>query len=412
MIIFLYNVIWFLFNIAVKLVAPFNTRAALLKKGHAKVWDDLKKIKSKGKVVWVHCASLGEFEQGRPLIEAIKEKKPEYKIVITFFSPSGYEVRKDYKYADLVLYLPPDTRRNARRFIESVNPKMAFFIKYEFWYYYFHALKKNEIPLYSVSAIFRENQMFFKWYGFWFRKLLKCVTKFYVQDEASGLLLNKIAITNYVVAGDTRFDRVSAIAESAAGVPLINSFVKGSRALVAGSTWPADEKILAAWINKAPSDVKLIIAPHEIDKAHINELIQRFNIPTLCITNITNELPSDTRVLIIDTIGMLSAIYRYGSIAYIGGGFGKGIHNILEAATYGMPVIFGPKYKKFREAVELEKRKGGFAIHTYEQFVKVMNELWSEDEKKLVKAGEIAAEYVESMKGATELILQETVMHN
>jgi 3-deoxy-D-manno-octulosonic-acid transferase len=406
---FLYNTGIGLFGLVARLVAPFNSRAALITKGRRQVWDQLAGTDLRGQVVWVHCASLGEFEQGRPLIEAIREVHPDYKIVLTFFSPSGYEVRKNYDKVDAVVYLPADTRKNAQRFIRTVHPDQVYFVKYEYWLHYFSQLKRAHIPLYSVSSIFRKEQVFFRWYGAWFQRILTCVTRFYVQDEPSAQLLTSIGLTNHVVAGDTRFDRVAAIAASAANVPVIADFSRNAQVLVAGSSWPQDEAILAEFINGAAPDVKCIIAPHEVHESHITQLLGRFKVPVCRYSKLQGAIPGDTRVLVIDTIGLLSSIYRYGSVAYIGGGFGKGIHNTLEAATYGMPVVFGPNHKRFKEAVDLIQQGAGFPISDKADFLKVMEKLWSPGSESFLKAsGDAALSYVQSMCGATDRILKET----
>lgn len=402
-----YNLGIALFDLAVSLAAPFSKRAALLVKGRKTVWDTLGGVSLEGDVIWVHCASLGEFEQGRPLIEAIRKKNPSYKIVLSFYSPSGYEVRKNYKEADVVCYLPSDTKANAKRFISTVNPRMVFFVKYEYWYNYFRELKEVGTPLYLVSAIFRKDQIFFKWYGGWFRKILNNVKCFYIQDEKSAALLDGIGIKAYIVAGDTRFDRVAAIAAAANPIPVVENFATGAKVLVAGSTWPADEQIIASYINNSAKDVKLIIAPHMVDESHIQQLERRFALPVCRYTKVKGEIGADVRVLIIDTIGLLSAIYRYGSVAYLGGGFGKGIHNTLEAATYGMPVIFGPRHLKFKEAIDLKEKGAGFSINDSVEFGNLMERLWDDENKDyLKKSGEAALEYVQSMCGATEEILK------
>ncbi len=404
----LYNFGIVFFSFLLRIAAPFNVKAKQLLIGRRETWQKLKLFQASGKIIWVHCASLGEFEQGRPLIEAIKAQFPAYKIALTFFSPSGYEIRKNYNMADLVVYLPADTPSNAKRFIMAINPSMAFFVKYEFWYHYYKCLKKLEIPVYSISTIFRQNQVFFKWYGGWYRSILKAVSRFYVQDQKSAQLLELIGLKNYVVAGDTRFDRVTAIAQSAAEVPEVKDFAAHGKVLVAGSSWPADEAILAEYINNAGDDVKLIIAPHEVHESHISQLEQRFKVSVGRFSKKDSTTFNECRVLIIDTIGLLSAIYRYGSVAYIGGGFGKGIHNTLEAATYGVPVIFGPNHKKFKEALDLIEVGGGFAIESQHDFNRIMEFLWNpESNKELNLAGEASRKYVLSMCGATPLIMKE-----
>lgn len=404
----IYNIGIAFYSLAIRIAAPFNKRASLLVKGRFLVWEQLKNANLEDPVVWVHCASLGEFEQGRPLIEAVRLAHPRYKIVLTFFSPSGYEVRKNYSEADLVIYLPADTKRNAQRFIKWVRPQKVFFIKYEYWYHYFQELSKAKIPLYMVSSIFRPSQIFFQWYGRWFRKTLNFVTKFFVQDEVSANLLSSIGLTNYEVAGDTRFDRVAAIAESAASIPLVEDFAQGKNVIVAGSTWAPDESILATFINHHSNEFKLIIAPHEVHDSRVVELSKKLKVPFIRFSQIVDKVPENTSVLIVDTIGVLSAIYRYGLVAYIGGGFGVGIHNTLEAATFGMPVIFGPKYKKFREAVDLIEKGGGFSIKNQEEFQQIIDQLMNPDSSNnFLTSGRSSKKYVESMCGATALILDE-----
>ncbi|MBZ4675741.1 MAG: 3-deoxy-D-manno-octulosonic acid transferase, partial [Anaerophaga sp.] len=385
----------------------FNEKARRLRNGRKKIWQQLGEMKQQGPVVWVHCASLGEFEQGRPVIEAIRKKHPEKKVLLTFFSPSGYEIRKNYEMADQVVYLPADTPENARRFVELVNPESALFIKYEFWPCFFEALQQRNIPIYSISSIFRKNQIFFKWYGRWFRKTLKTVRKFYVQDNESGRLLKETGINNFSVVGDTRFDRVTAIVKASTDVPIAASFSEGAPfIIVAGSTWPPDEDILIRYINGAPGDVKLIIAPHEVHQSHIEQVEQKLRVPYIKYTATDDKIDDDAKVLIVDTIGLLSAIYRYGQVAYIGGGFGKGIHNTLEAATYGMPVVFGPRYQKFKEARDLINRGGGFSIRNYETFFTMIEKLHN-DPECLKQTGNASAAYVKSMCGATEVIMKE-----
>lgn len=404
----IYNIGIALFTLTIRLVAPFNNRASLLVKGRSQVWKQLEKANLQEPVVWVHCASLGEFEQGRPLIEAIRSAHPKYKIVLTFFSPSGYEVRKNYFEADLVIYLPADTKRNAQRFIQLVQPKKVFFIKYEYWYHYFRELHAVKTPLYMVSSIFRPSQVFFKWYGSWFCKILNLVTKFFVQDKMSADLLSSIGLVNYEIAGDTRFDRVAAIAASAPTISIVERFAKEANVIVAGSTWSPDETILANFINHRSTDFKLIIAPHEVHEGRVNELIKKLKVPVVRFSQLNDKIPENSKVLIIDTIGMLSAIYRYGTVAYIGGGFGVGIHNTLEAATFGIPVIFGPKYKKFKEAVDLMDLGGGFSICSQEGFYQIIDQLFGEDaEKSLLQSGDAAKKYVDNMCGATSLILNQ-----
>ncbi|MCG8580227.1 MAG: 3-deoxy-D-manno-octulosonic acid transferase [Bacteroidales bacterium] len=402
----LYNIGIAAYSGLIKLVSPFNKKAKQLHAGRKVTLEMLPKIKLEGKVIWIHAASLGEFEQGRPIIEKLKEEHPDYKIVLTFFSPSGYEVRKNFDLADFVLYLPADTRRNARRFIDVIRPDKVFFIKYEFWYHFLTELASRQIPVYGVSMIFRKDQSFFKSYGLWFRKMLSAFEKFYVQDEVSGDLLKGIGISNYSVAGDTRFDRVRDIAKESKDFEIVKQFVgESDKVIVAGSSWAPDEDILINYIQNINKDVKLIIAPHEIHKEHIQQIESKLKVPYLKYTEAENTSP-DARVLIINTIGMLSAIYKYGQVAYIGGGFGVGIHNTLEAATYGMPVLFGPNYRKFKEARDLIELEGGFTIKNGSEFKEQMEEFWNNP--ALLKASsEKAGEYVNKMCGATKLIMEE-----
>ncbi|MCU4176526.1 3-deoxy-D-manno-octulosonic acid transferase [Carboxylicivirga sp. N1Y90] len=403
---FLYNIGIALYSFLITLVSPFNQKAKLLRAGRKDTWRRLKDLSLDGHVVWIHAASLGEFEQGRPVIEAIKKKHPDYKVVLTFFSPSGFEVRKNYDLADHVFYLPADTKSNAKRFIDAIKPKQVFFIKYEFWYHYLAALKSNEIPVYGVSMIFREQQAFFKSYGAWFRRMLNVFTKFYVQDETSGSLLEDIEVTNYSVVGDTRFDRVRDIARASEEVELVNRFVGDSnKVIVAGSTWAPDEDILIDYIQTIGKDVKLIIAPHEIHEEHIRQIESKLKVSSFRYTQAPDN-PSDHQVMIVDTIGMLSSIYKYGQVAYIGGGFGKGIHNTLEAATYNMPVFFGPNHKRFKEACDLIEVGAGFVVNNAMGFNNKLEGLW-DDDNELHKVSDLAGKYVNKMCGATKVIMEE-----
>ncbi|MFW6371683.1 MAG: 3-deoxy-D-manno-octulosonic acid transferase [Bacteroidota bacterium] len=403
----IYTIGIYLYSFVIALVSLFNEKAGLLRKGRRQSWRWLKENSRDSGVVWIHCASLGEFEQGRPLIEHIKEQHPEKKILLTFYSPSGYEIRKNYELADQVLYLPADTPRNARRFVEMINPDVAIFVKYEFWPHFFSALKKSQVPLYSVSAIFRKNQLFFKWYGTWFSKNLRGVTKFYVQDQTSGQLLESLGFKNYVVVGDTRFDRVKEIVNKAVNVPVAKEFSESaSFVLVAGSTWPPDEDILIRYINQAPADVKMIMAPHEVHEPHIQQMESRLDVPSFRYSQADRVDLSLYRVMIVDTIGLLSAIYRYGHMAYIGGGFGKGIHNTLEAATYRIPVIFGPRYQKFKEACDLIEVGGGFSVGSFDDCYNLIEE-FRKNTDTLKIAGNNAGSYVDSMCGATSTIIKE-----
>jgi 3-deoxy-D-manno-octulosonic-acid transferase len=386
--------------------ALFNEKAKLFVAGRKNWEQNLKlKIDPKAKYIWVHCASLGEFEQGRPLIEAVKEQYPAYKIVLTFFSPSGYEIRKNYALADVVAYLPLDTKRNAGTFISIINPEMAFFVKYEYWNNYITELYKRKTPLYLVSAIFRKEQPFFSktpW-GKWYLKILFKVEHLFVQTNTSGELLESVGVKNYTVSGDTRFDRVAAIAAAAKDIPPVKKFKGDSLLVVAGSTWKPDEDLLASFINQS-SGVKFIIAPHEVSAANVSRIKQSVNKPVIEYSKVRESEIAGFDVIIIDSIGLLSSLYRYGNIAYIGGGFGVGIHNILEAATFGLPVIFGPNYQKFREAVELTTEGGAFPIASEIELFTKLNNLLT-DKILLEKSASVSQNYVAKNVGSTQLII-------
>ncbi|MDA3779752.1 MAG: 3-deoxy-D-manno-octulosonic acid transferase, partial [Bacteroidales bacterium] len=361
---YIYNFSIRVYFFLIKIASLFNNKAKLFVDGRKNLFNNLNKIDSKNKLAWFHCASLGEFEQGRPLIEKLKKEHPEYKILLTFFSPSGFEIRKNYRMADYIFYLPVDTPKNAKKFVDLVKPDIVFFIKYEFWFNFLKEIKKNNIPLYVVSAIFRNKQSFFKWYGKRYRKELAAISHFFVQDDESKRLLAKININNVTVTGDTRFDRVYEISKQSKELPIINNFKNDTQVFIAGSTWKPDEEIITSYINKNHNKIKFIIAPHEIDETNIRRIENSIadNIPVVRYSNANEKDLSSVRVLIVDNIGLLSSIYKYANIAYIGGGFGKGIHNILEAACYSIPVIFGSNYYKFNEAVELVKKRGAFSI--------------------------------------------------
>jgi len=398
--LWLYNFGIFLYNLVVKSIAPYNSKAKLFNQGRRHLFSVLEeKIPKEQKHVWFHFASLGEFEQGRPVLEKIKALYPHKKIIITFFSPSGYEVRKNYALADGIFYLPLDTASNARRFIEIVNPEIAIFTKYEFWHHYFKILKEKNIPLFLISGIFRPNQMFFKWYGGFYRNMLHCVTWFFVQNQESVHLLQQIGLQNVELSGDTRFDRVYENAEAVKSLPLIEEFISRSPVLLAGSTWPADENLLTQLSLKHPS-WKFILAPHEIGADHIRQIEKQF--PSAVRYSSLQNSSADSRVLIIDNIGLLSALYQYGTVAYIGGGFGAGIHNTLEAAAFGLPVIFGPRYEKFQEAKDLVARKAAISIHNEQELETAFRHFSSHP-----ALGQIAKDYVKEKKGATEGILKE-----
>lgn len=401
----MYNFVIYIYLFAVKLVSLFNPKVKLMVKGHSEVFDILKsKIEKDKKYIWFHAASLGEFEQGRPLMERIRRQYPEYKILLTFFSPSGYEVRKNYQGADVICYLPFDTPRNARRFVKLANPCMAFFIKYEFWQNYLKNLQKHHVPTYSVSSIFRKNQVFFRWYGGKYFKVLTRFTHLFVQNEVSKELLASLNIRNVDVVGDTRFDRVIEIFEQAKQLPLVEQFKKNSMVMVAGSSWQPDEDIFIRYFNEHP-EMKLIIAPHVIGESHLTEIIGKLKRPYMRYTQATPENVEQADCLIIDCFGLLSSIYRYGEIAYVGGGFGVGIHNVLEAAVYGIPVLFGPNNQRFQEARQLLETKGCFEIHNYEEFKEKMDRLMT-DAPYLEKCGKLSGDYVKQHAGASDKVMK------
>ena len=364
------------------------------------------KVDRNSKYVWVHAASLGEFEQGRPIIEKLRQMKPEYKIILTFFSPSGYEVRKNYEGADIVCYLPIDTSWSANRFLDVVNPSYAIFIKYEFWMNYIVGLKRRKIPTYIVSAIFRPSQVFFKWYGFWYRKVLHCFTHLFVQNQVSLDLLSSIGVKNVSLSGDTRFDRVADIAAKSKELPIVSAFAQGSKVIVAGSSWPKDEDILCDYFNNHP-DVKMILAPHEIHQAHLDGIVSKLKRPYVFYKDTDEAAAAKADCLIINCFGLLSSTYTYGKVAYIGGGFGVGIHNTLEAAVYGMPVLFGPNYGRFQEAVDMVKRGGAFSIKNAVEYNELMDSLLAENSSLLKSASAQTADYVNENRGATERIVNE-----
>lgn len=401
---FTYTIIVHLAYLLAVAVSWFNKKTMLWVKGRKNWKQNLQKWQRRNRVYWFHAASLGEFEQGLPVMEALKNSVPGCSVVVSFFSPSGYEVRKNHKIADLVLYLPLDTNYNARYLTDLLNPDAVFFIKYEFWHYYLKELKKRQIPVYLLSGIFRPGQPFFKWYGRWFRENLDAFRHLFVQNEQSAKLLNSIGIKNVSITGDTRFDRVVKNSGQTRDIPVVREFSAGSVCMVAGSTWPADENLLIPFIHEAPDHIRFIIAPHEIGKDHINRIVKSISKDLILFSEASPERVKDKKVLIIDNIGMLSQIYRYGKIAYIGGGFGKGIHNILEAAVYNIPVIFGPNHHKFKEAIELAEAGGGFPVDSESGFRNIMSKLISFDgfyETAAAKAGD----YVRTHAGSTARIM-------
>jgi 3-deoxy-D-manno-octulosonic-acid transferase len=395
---------------AVRLAARFNPKAQKMVVGQRQTWDILKqKIDPQAKYIWFHAASLGEFEQGRPLMERIRKEQPQYKILLTFFSPSGYEVRKNYDGADVICYLPFDQKHNAKRFLEAVPLEKVIFIKYEFWGNYLSQLAKRHIPTYLISAIFRPNQLFFRWYGGFYRRLLRYFTHLFVQDEASRELLATLSVQNVTVTGDTRFDRVYDIYEQRKTLPLIEQFLeKGDDlVLVAGSTWAKDEEHLIPYFNQQER-LKLIIAPHEIHESHIQEILARLERPAVRYSQATEDTVKNADCLIIDNFGLLSSLYRYGDLAYIGGGFGVGIHNTLEAAVYGIPVLFGPNYQRFKEACDLIAVGGGIAVASGEELTGRLNELIAYTDLRK-ETGEKAGKVVEENRGATKKIIQQLI---
>jgi 3-deoxy-D-manno-octulosonic-acid transferase len=386
------------------LISPWNRKAKLWVNGRKAWYQELSSsFEPDDRVTWFHCASLGEFEQGRPVIEASRDRFPGSKILLTFFSPSGYEKRKNFEGADHVMYLPLDTRKNARRMLESLQLERAIFIKYEFWYHFLQELTKQNIPTYLASGNFRSGQIFFKWYGHWYRNFLKCFTHIFVQKENSLELLKGIGYREVTVAGDTRFDRVCKLPQSPFHHEALEGFCSGSTVLVAGSTWEKDEQMLALAYRELPGELRWIIAPHELSAGHLSSLQKRFP-GSILFTEIENEVPAGTRAIIVDTIGQLSYLYRFGTLAYIGGGFGKGIHNILEAATYGLPVIFGPAYQKFAEAVELTELGGAFPVGEEEALLFTIRQQL-ENSELLKTASQIAESFVHERVGATSRIL-------
>ena len=405
----IYNLAMYILELGVKLAALFSDKPAKMVKGYREVFDLLEsKIDRNAQYIWFHAESLGEFEQGRPLIERIRKDYPQYKILQTFFSPSGYEVRKNYDGADIVCYLPIDTPSNVKKFVDLVNPCMVFFVKYEFWQNYLNTLYKKGIPVYSVSSIFRPNQIFFRWYGKGYQQVLKTFAHLFVQNEESKQLLAGIGVNNTTVVGDTRFDRVLDICAAAKQLPLVQKFKGDVLTFVAGSSWGPDEDIFIKYFNAHP-EMKLIIAPHVVNDSHLKEIESKLQRSCVRYTKATEENVQQADCLIIDCYGLLSSIYRYGEISYIGGGFGVGIHNVLEAAVYGIPVIFGPNNKKFREAQHLLANKGGFEINSYEDFEQLMNKFIG-DEAYLKQSGKAAGDYVKGNAGAMEKIMKRVAL--
>ena len=403
----IYSLAIYFYGLLIYLAALLNNKkASQWIKGRKRIFKhleaDIGEVKD---ILWFHCASLGEFEQGRPVIESIKKNYPEASILLTFFSPSGYEIRKDYAFASYVYYLPLDRPIYARKFINIVNPKAVFFIKYEFWFNYLHQLKKKHIPVFLISGLFREKQHFFKFYGQWFKKHLYIFQHFFLQNQHSKKILENHSINHATISGDTRFDRVMKISRSVKKIPNIETFKNDKKILIAGSTWPRDEDIIIEYIHKTTlNDLKFIIAPHNVEESHIKSIEQKLGKRSIRFTQLDHSNVSDKEVVIVDCIGYLSSLYQYGWIAYIGGGFGKSIHNILEPATFGLPIIFGPNYKKFMEANDLVKLKGAFPIQGCEEFTALLQSFYTNKEKHN-SCSEISKRYIIKNSGATSKII-------
>ena len=403
---FFYNILIITTRFFLRVIALFNNKIKLFVEGRNETFQKLEKNISKSdKIIWIHCASLGEFEQGRPIIEKIKEKYIKHKIVLTFFSPSGYEVQKDYKEVDVVCYLPLDTKSNARKFIELVHPEMAIFVKYEFWPNILNELKRQQIKTILVSGIFREDQIFFKPIGFWMRKSLKTFSHFFVQDVNSEKLLAHIGIHKVTVSGDTRFDRVSEITKQDNSLDFIEEFKQDKLTFIAGSTWKEDEELIVDYINdKASNNEKFIIAPHNINSKEIKDLQNSIHKKIVLFSEKENQNLKEAQVFIIDIIGILTKIYSYADIAYVGGGFETGLHNVLEPATFGVPIIIGPKYNKFKEAVDLVNQGGCFVVYNKEEFNSQLKELFTDTDDRM-KKGKITKTFISQNIGATKIIL-------
>ncbi|MBF1540842.1 MAG: 3-deoxy-D-manno-octulosonic acid transferase [Prevotella salivae] len=402
----MYNIVIYIYLIGVAIASCFNKKVKKMWAGERQALKVLReKVDPNARYIWFHAASLGEFEQGRPLMEDLRKTHPEYKILLTFFSPSGYEVRKNYEGADIICYLPLDTIRNARRFLRAIKPVMAFFIKYEFWYNYLHILQHRGVPTYSVSSIFRPDQIFFQWYGKGYGRVLKCFTHFFVQNIESKNLLAKLDIHDVEVVGDTRFDRVLQIKEASKQLPIVEKFSENtSKVFIAGSSWLPDEEVFLKYFN-LHKDWKLIVAPHVIGEDHLAQIFELLKGRRVVrYTEATEENVKDAEVLIIDCFGLLSSIYHYGTISYVGGGFGVGIHNVLEAAVWDIPVIFGPNNKRFQEAQGLIMAGGGFEINDYQSFRDLMMR-FETDEMFLQTSKKHAGEFVKGRAGATEKIM-------
>lgn len=404
--LFLYNLVISIAGFFLKIIALFSPKIKLFVEGRKNVFAILEeKIKPADKTIWFHSASLGEYEQGLPVIEKIKEKYPTHKIIVTFFSPSGYEVRKNNTIAVVTVYLPLDTKRNAKRFLKLVHPELVFFIKYEFWLNYLKELKTNKTPVYLISGIFRDGQMFFKWYGGFYRKALEAFTYFFVQNRSSKEKIEAIGFHNVIVSGDTRFDRVNAILERDNSLDFIENFKNNQTTIIIGSSWPKDEALLINYINQTSENIKFIIAPHNIKTDQILNLKSQITKSTLLFSEKEDKNPADYNVFIIDTVGLLTKIYSYGTIAYVGGGFGNpGIHNILEPAAFGIPIVIGPNYSNFAEATELVNLGGCMVISGQEELKQTFDQLIT-DQIFLKEKGQICKSYIQDNKGAANRIM-------
>lgn len=407
--LFLYTIIVQITNFLLKIVALFSPKIKLFVDGRKLVFEILKtKISPNDKTIWFHAASLGEYEQGLPVIEKIKMKYPDHKIVLTFFSPSGYEVRRNNPFTDITVYLPLDTKKNAQQFLKLAHPEMVFFIKYEYWPNYLNELRKREIPTYLISGIFRKNQLFFKWYGGFYRTALNTFTYFFVQNESSKKLLLELGKTNVAISGDTRFDRVASILEKDNSLDFIESFKNNTLTIVVGSSWPKDESLLVDYINQTTEKVKFIIAPHNIKQEQIQELKNSITKKTVLFSDVETRLIAslkDFDVFIIDTIGILTKIYSYADIAYVGGGFGNpGVHNILEPATFGVPIVVGPNFSHFAEATALVNMDGCLSISDKSSLFDAFSNLITNEDIRHEK-GHICSTFVQMNKGATAIIM-------
>jgi len=402
---FIYNLFIQTYGLLISLASLFDMKAKKWVDGRKTVFDEIEgAISPEDKIIWMHTASLGEFEQGRPVLEALRKKYPDHKIVLTFFSPSGYEIRKDYDQVDYVFYLPLDTRTNAKRFVKAIHPELCIFVKYEFWFNYLNELNVHGCPIYFISTIFREDQYFFKWYGRWSCEQLKLISHFFVQNEASIDLLNSIGIYNICLSGDTRFDRVYDLAQQCQSFPLVETFKGENQLFIAGSTWSPDEDLLLPLIENNPA-VKFIIAPHETKTERLRQIMKKLGSKALLFSEAKEENTKDVQVLVIDSVGILAHLYQYADICYIGGGFGVAIHNIQEPVTFGKPVMFGPKFEKFKEARDLLKRGGVFTIKNATELNEITKVLLS-DKKILKAASDKCIAYVDEMRGATDSIMR------